>query len=149
MCNSLVDLKAYIQSANLKTDSNPYNDTILLSGAACDTSGQNALQSHFANLHDTVSIRQPMADGWQLGQNVPNPADGRTLVPVVLPEAGTLHLALFTVDGRMLRRWTVEAMAGENRLPMEVGSLAAGVYFYSVEYKRERKVRKMTIYQAR
>ena len=148
LCNSLVDLKAYVQSANMKPDSNPYNDTILLLGAACDTSGQS-LQGFFAGGHDTVAIARTEAGGWQLGQNIPNPATGKVLLPVTLPEAGMVRLQIYSAEGRLLYRGEHEMPSGRNMLPVDVGGYAAGIYYYSVEYGGERKVRKMTINKVR
>ena len=82
---------------------------------------------------------------WQLGQNIPNPAAGRTLVPLTLPEAGMVRLQLYSVTGMLLYRQECELYAGENFIPLELGGYAAGVYFYSVEYKGERKVIKMNV----
>ena len=84
-------------------------------------------------------------ENWQLGQNIPNPAAGRTLVPVTLPEAGAVRLQLFAADGRLLYRDELELPSGKSLLPLETGRYASGVYFYSVEYKGERKVRKMNV----
>ena len=85
--------------------------------------------------------------GWSLGQNIPNPAADRTLVPVSLPEAGAVRLQVFAADGRLLYRGELELPFGKSLLPLETGGYAAGVYFYSVEYRGERKVRKMQVLQ--
>ena len=84
-------------------------------------------------------------ENWQLGQNTPNPAVERTLVPITLPEAGMVRLQLYSVTGMLLYRQECELYAGENLIPLELGGYAAGVYFYSVEYKGERKVIKMNV----
>ena len=93
----------------------------------------------------TDAVREVVKSDWQLGQNIPNPASGQPLIPVTLPKEGALQLSLFSAEGRLLRRETVEAQPGENRLSMDVSGLAAGLYFYSVEYRGERQVRKMTV----
>ncbi|MBR4493035.1 MAG: T9SS type A sorting domain-containing protein, partial [Bacteroidales bacterium] len=94
---------------------------------------------------DTTAVPDWKGCGWQLGQNIPNPAAGRTLVPVTLPEAGAVRLQLFAADGRLLYRCELELPSGKSLLPLETGRYASGVYFYSVEYKGERKVRKMQV----
>ncbi|MBQ2488484.1 MAG: T9SS type A sorting domain-containing protein [Bacteroidales bacterium] len=98
----------------------------------------------FEILHDDA-VEEYVGNGWQLGQNIPNPAAGRTLVPVTLPEAGAVRLQLFAADGRLLYRGELELPSGKSLLPLETGRYASGVYFYSVEYKGERKVRKMNV----
>ncbi|MBO7625300.1 MAG: T9SS type A sorting domain-containing protein, partial [Bacteroidales bacterium] len=120
-------LKAYLQADSSETDCS--NDT-LLAEFRCQS---------------TDAVREVVKSDWQLGQNIPNPASGQTLIPVTLPKEGALQLSLFSAEGRLLRRETVEAQPGENRLSMDVSGLAAGLYFYSVEYNGERQVRKMTV----
>lgn len=149
LCNSPVNLKAYVENANMKKDSNPCNDTIVYSGAGCDTSGRSVLQNSSANLNDTLSVRKLLSENWQLGQNIPNPATGRTLVPVMLPESGTVRLQIYSAEGRLLYRGEHVMLSGRNLLTIETDGYAAGVYYYSVEYRGERKVRKMIVNCAR
>ena len=84
-------------------------------------------------------------ENWQLGQNIPNPATGRTLVPVSLPVPGTVRLQVFAADGRLLYRSEHAVAEGKSLLPLDLAGYAAGVYYYSVEYKGERKLRKMVV----
>ena len=56
-----------------------------------------------------------------------------------------MRLQLFAADGRLLYRGELELPSGKSLLPLETGRYASGVYFYSVEYKGERKVRKMVV----
>ena len=84
-------------------------------------------------------------ENWQLGQNIPNPAAGKTMVPVTLPEPGTVRLQLFAADGRLLYRSEHAVAEGKSLLPLDLAGYAAGIYYYSVEYKGERKVRKMVV----
>ena len=94
---------------------------------------------------DTTAVPEWKGNGWQLGQNIPNPAAGKTLVPVTLPEPGTVRLQVFAADGRLLYRSEHAVAEGKSLLPLDLAGYAAGVYYYSVEYKGERKVRKMVV----
>ena len=86
-----------------------------------------------------------LKSNWQLGQNIPNPAADKTLVPVTLPMPGTVRLQVFAADGRLLYRSEHAVAEGKSLLPLDLAGYAAGVYYYSVEYKGERKVRKMVV----
>ena len=120
-------VRAYVEAAMYETDRS--NDT-LFSFYSCQSSD---------------AVPTMAMENWQLGQNIPNPATGRTLVPVSLPVPGTVRLQVFAADGRLLYRSEHAVAEGKSLLPLDLAGYAAGVYYYSVEYKGERKVRKMVV----
>ncbi|MBR5664239.1 MAG: T9SS type A sorting domain-containing protein, partial [Bacteroidales bacterium] len=93
----------------------------------------------------TDAVGQYSENHWQLGQNIPNPADGQTRIPYMIPEAGVLTLRVMGMNGQVLCREEVDAEAGSGYLRVNLSNLAAGIYYYSVEYNGERQVRKMLI----
>ncbi|MBR5665348.1 MAG: T9SS type A sorting domain-containing protein, partial [Bacteroidales bacterium] len=84
-------------------------------------------------------------DRWTVGQNVPNPASELTRIPYVIPEAGVLTLRIMGMNGQVLYREEIAAEAGNGDIRVNLSDLAAGVYYYSVEYRGERVVRKMNV----
>ncbi len=120
-------LKAYLQADSSETDCS--NDT---------------LTAEF-RCQSTDAVREVLKSNWQLGQNIPNPAADKTLVPVTLPMPGTVRLQVFAADGRLLYRSEHAVAEGKSLLPLDLAGSAAGVYYYSVEYRGERQVRKMVV----
>jgi hypothetical protein len=120
-------VRAYVEAAMYETDRS--NDTLLC-----------AYTCQSPDAVPTVAM-----DNWQLGQNIPNPAAGKTIVPVTLPVPGTVRLQVFAADGRLLYRSEHAVAEGKSLLPLDLAGYAAGIYYYSVEYKGERKVRKMVV----
>jgi len=49
------------------------------------------------------------------------------------------------MNGQVLYREDVNAEAGSGDIRVNLSDLAAGVYYYSVEYRGERVVRKMNV----
>ncbi|MBQ2488610.1 MAG: T9SS type A sorting domain-containing protein, partial [Bacteroidales bacterium] len=92
-----------------------------------------------------VGIDDATADRWMVGQNVPNPATELTRIPYVIPEAGVLTLRIMGMNGQVLYREEVDAEAGSGDIRVNLSDLAAGVYYYSVEYRGERVVKKMNV----
>ena len=84
-------------------------------------------------------------NGLYLGQNMPNPAQERTLVEYRIPEDGQVIFSVYSIAGQILHLEKREAYAGINRIEFNTGNLAEGVYYYSMEYKGERLVKKMEI----
>ncbi len=84
--------------------------------------------------------------GVQLGQNSPNPARGRTSVTITLPQKMRVQLRLTSTSGKdagtFLHR-TLEA--GTHRIPLDVSSLPAGAYVYTLFAGEHRTSRRMVV----
>ena len=80
-----------------------------------------------------------------LGQNIPNPAKENTRIAYSLPEDGQVVFTVYTITGQALFVEKREAVSGKNEIEFNTQNLANGVYYYAMEYKGERLVKKMTI----
>jgi hypothetical protein len=85
------------------------------------------------------------AERFILGQNIPNPANNRTRIDYSIPEAGEVVFYLHSVSGQLLYSETIESASGKQSLELSTSSFAAGIYFYSIEYKGQRLVKRMMI----
>ena len=77
---------------------------------------------------------EPGKPGAELGAAYPNPSSGSVTVPLVLPEAAEVSVAVFDVLGRqvaVLADGRVEA--GTHRFAFEVSMLPSGVYVVRAE----------------
>ncbi|MBO7624344.1 MAG: T9SS type A sorting domain-containing protein, partial [Bacteroidales bacterium] len=123
----------------------PYKVTVFLAAAAGDIDLENDTAKVEACVQGGVGVNEALAERWTVGQNVPNPASGLTRIPYVVPEAGLLTLRVMGMNGQLLYREEVNAEAGAGDIRVNLSDLAAGVYYYSVEYRGERIVRKMNV----
>jgi hypothetical protein len=80
-----------------------------------------------------------------LGQNIPNPANNSTRIDYSIPEAGEVIFYLHSVSGQLLYSETIEAASGKHSIELNTNTFAAGIYFYSIEYKGQRLVKRMMI----
>jgi hypothetical protein len=110
-------------------------------------------QDNYRN-NDTLKIRRKTVnvgietlggDAFTLGQNIPNPAQNRTRIDYSIPESGEVVFNLHSVSGQLLYSKTIEASSGKQSLELNTSSFAAGIYFYSIEYKGQRLVKRMMI----
>jgi hypothetical protein len=111
-------------------------------------------QDNYPN-NDTMTIKRETItvgietlsgeDGFILGQNIPNPAHNNTRIDYSIPEAGKVVFHIQSVSGQLLYSETIEAASGKQTLELNTSSFAAGVYFYSIEYKGQRLVKRMMI----
>ena len=121
-------LRAYVEA--FEGDSIQSNDTIA---------------KQFRCFRDSVGIRDAEQLDWSLGQNIPNPASGITAIPFTLPQAGQVCISVMAANGQVIFRQESEAEAGSNRIEIDASGWAAGVYYYTMEYRGQRITRKMNI----
>ena len=92
-----------------------------------------------------VGVEDFDADVYQLGQNIPNPAALRTVIPFNVPQDANVRLSVMSANGQMLFSTEIRATAGANSYELDVEQLATGIYYYSMEYKGQRLVKKMNV----
>jgi len=126
--NGTYKVTVYVE--NVKGEMNNSNDTASVEVCA---------------VKNDVSVKDFDADLFQLGQNIPNPAALRTVIPFNLPQDGNVRLSVMSANGQMLLTTEIRANAGSNNYELDVEQLAAGIYYYSMEYKGQRLVRKMNV----
>ena len=85
------------------------------------------------------------ANAMFLGQNIPNPANAQTVVNYQVPTEGTVVFTLTTVTGQVIYTTTQEVEAGRNSVEFNTENLAAGIYFYTMDFNGQRLTKKMTI----
>ena len=105
----------------------------------------DTIAKQFRCFRDSVGIRDAEQLDWNLGQNIPNPASNVTAIPFTLPQAGTVRISVMTANGQVIYRQETEAEAGSNRIEVDASDWAAGVYYYTMEYRGQRITRKMNI----
>jgi hypothetical protein len=110
-------------------DDYPYNDTITLT-----------------RYTDAVGIASTVStDVFTLGQNVPNPAIHSTRIDYSVPEAGKVIFHVYSISGQLLYSKTIDTKHGTNSIELNTNTFAAGVYFYSMEYKGQRLMKQLII----
>jgi len=110
-----------------KVDNKPLNDTMSITR-------QTDLR---VNTYHTASFT--------LGQNIPNPAKDNTRIEYNLPSDGQVIFTVYSITGQNLHIEKRDAYSGKNDIEFNTTNLAAGIYYYSMEYNGERLVKKMTI----
>ncbi|MDR1459870.1 MAG: T9SS type A sorting domain-containing protein, partial [Bacteroidales bacterium] len=94
---------------------------------------------------NNVSVETLEGNVFTLGQNIPNPAKSTTRIDYSIPEAGEIVFHVQSVSGQLLYSKTIEAASGINSLELNTNTLAAGIYIYSIEYKGQRLVKRMSV----
>ena len=102
-----------------------------------------ACQSYIGRL--CIGVDEMESNGFTVGQNVPNPASGNTLIPFMIPEGGDVQIVVTDLPGQIIHREILVKPAGEHTIELDVNHLSQGVYYYTLEYKGQRITRKLVV----
>ena len=91
------------------------------------------------------SVTDISGAGFVLGQNSPNPAKENTRIAYAIPSGGEVMFCVYNIAGQTLYAKTVEAEAGNHSLEFDAGTLASGIYYYSMKFKGQQIVKKMNV----
>jgi hypothetical protein len=125
--DSVYFIKVYLE----KVDSYPETDTLItrreIDGVGIYTAGN--------------------VNGFSLEQNIPNPTNVTTRINYAIPEAGEVIFHLHSISGQLLYSKTIESASGKQSIELNIATLSAGIYIYSIEYKGQRLVKRMSVQQ--
>ena len=83
---------------------------------------------------------------FQVLQNQPNPFRHQTQIAYILPEDGTVELAIYSVEGRLQKRMEQASMKGLNHIQIDKSTLGkGGVYYYHLVFGTQKVVKKMVL----
>jgi hypothetical protein len=83
--------------------------------------------------------------GMIIGQNIPNPANQHTVIPVEVTTSGTAVLTIRSLTGKVIHNQEYELSSGKHQLHILTNQLAEGVYLYTIEFNGYQLTRKMLI----
>jgi len=93
-----------------------------------------------------VLNREALPTKFDLHQNTPNPFNPVTDIRFDLAKSGTVNLAVYSIDGRLVTQLVNENRpAGSYRVQFDGSRLATGVYFYRLQAGSYVAVRKMVL----
>lgn len=82
---------------------------------------------------------------FNLAQNIPNPASDMALINFNMPQSGKVLFKVTDLLGKELYTEDISAEFGANSIKLNTVNFAPGIYYYWVEYKDRRLVKKMNI----
>ena len=95
---------------------------------------------------DVESVEDIAAMRFGLEQNYPNPFNPTTTIAYTLPHAGHVRLSVYNVLGQRVRVLADDIQSsGRHRVMFDGRALAAGVYFYALEFGDRMITKKLLI----
>jgi hypothetical protein len=117
--------------------------------SAVDHAGNESAPASAGTVTGTDTPATPKA--FVLHQNVPNPFNPMTTIRFDLPVAAAVRLAVYNVNGQMIRILANGPMPAGNRESVWNGrdargrAVASGIYFYRLDAGRFTQTRKMIL----
>ena len=96
-----------------------------------------------AEVPTSIAAAEPLL--FTVGQNIPNPATGQTLIPFAVPEAGRVKLTIANLSGQTVWQKEMQANPGKNHFTINAATLSKGVYLYTVHYKGATQTRRLIV----
>jgi hypothetical protein len=136
------------------TDDGNNKDTVYLNYASNATSGTLSVRAWNGicegaavtlNIGVVVGVENYDANNLWLGQNMPNPTSANTSIEYALPVAGKIKFTVMNLFGQKVYEAENDATAGKHTVNLNVKDLASGIYYYSLEFKGKRLVKKMVV----
>jgi hypothetical protein len=93
----------------------------------------------------SVGIEDEDANNLWLAQNMPNPTNDITNIEFGLPANGEVIFNLVNMVGQNVYTETTRKDAGRHQIQLNVTDFPNGVYYYTIEFKGKRLVKKMVI----
>ncbi len=80
----------------------------------------------------SVNENNIAVDAVYLGQNIPNPASGNTVVPFYLPESRTVDFTVVNILGQPIYTESQNRPKGDGFIEIETQNIAGGIYYYTL-----------------
>lgn len=82
---------------------------------------------------------------FEVFQNAPNPAIGKTQLRFTLPFDGKASFKVYNTLGKLTVHRKIEGKRGENEVELNAKELSSGIYFYSIEFEGKTITKKMLV----
>jgi hypothetical protein len=136
----------YIRGAGTTTEPKEYQFTEPLAGPAMNYRLKQIDFNGSYSYYGPVVLNNSVPDKFELLGNYPNPFNPETSIRFSLPEAGSVSLIVYDVNGKEITRLIEGNMeAGYHSVPFNSGGLASGVYIYKLTAGSSLAVKKMIL----
>jgi hypothetical protein len=95
--------------------------------------------------HTGDGIEKVLIDVFSMQQNVPNPSQNSTFIGYSVPESGEVVFSVHSVTGQLLYTSVLQPESGKHVIELDTRDFASGIYFYSMEYRGQKLVKRMSV----
>ncbi|MDD3875883.1 MAG: choice-of-anchor J domain-containing protein [Bacteroidales bacterium] len=96
-------------------------------------------------INGSVGIENVNNNALYLGQNIPNPANGNTMVSYSIPESGRVVFEIVNVIGQSIYKIEKDQTNGNHFIEIDANKLADGIYYYTLNFGDQKLTRKLVV----
>ncbi len=145
---TLIDSVLNINSTSYQYSLNqPQNAYFKIRTRSINNCNQSAL-SGYSNVisMDITGVEQSVKQqAFVLYPNEPNPANTYTNIRFAIAESSSIEFVMTDVNGRIIDKQKIQAHSGENSFKLSLEGYSAGIYYYSIIYKKQKKTNKLMV----
>lgn len=93
---------------------------------------QSIISSYVITIDDCSGIETLNTSKFEVGQNIPNPANGSTTINFTSPTSSTVDFKVFNMLGMVVKSEKIDATSGINKIKFNTNEFSQGVYVYSI-----------------
>ena len=93
----------------------------------------------------TTAIGTANVAGFSIGQNVPNPAHGETVIRYHVDAFSNVSLEVMNLQGQKVFQASADGVIGDQFFRIDVSDFAHGIYLYRLNNGSENRVSKMVV----
>ncbi|MCK6614688.1 MAG: immune inhibitor A [Ignavibacteriaceae bacterium] len=136
----------YIRGAGTTTEQKEYQFTEPITGGTIHYRLKQIDFNGSYSYYGPVTLSASAPEKFELLGNYPNPFNPETSIRFSLPEAGSVSLIVYDVNGNEIKKLIEGRMeAGYHSVPFNSGGLASGVYIYKLTSGSSLAVKKMIL----
>jgi hypothetical protein len=114
-----------------------------LSGVPLSVPDQN--NDYVIMIDSTTGISTVERANFSIGQNLPNPANENTIIPVTLIQPDEITLSVSNLIGKKVISQTYNLQRGKTNIAVDLHGLQAGIYLYTITNGKTTVTRRMII----
>ena len=93
---------------------------------------QSIIDDYFIVITGPDAVETLNTSRFEVGQNIPNPANGTTTINFTTPNQTTVDFKVYNMLGMVVQSQKVDAVSGMNKIKFNSSEFAEGVYVYTV-----------------
>lgn len=93
---------------------------------------QSTIDDYFIVINGPQAVETLNSSKFEVGQNIPNPANGSTTINFTSPSPSTVDFKVYNMLGMVVKNNKIDAVSGLNKINFNTNELAQGVYVYSI-----------------
>jgi len=134
-------------TSTIHTLNSPQNAYYKIRTKSINNCNHSALSdfSNVISLNITGINQSAKQKAFVLYPNEPNPADAYTNIRFSIAEPANVEFVLTDINGRIIDKRNIQSHSGENSFKLLLESYSAGIYYYSIIYKNQKKTNKLMV----